>query len=143
MGDRPPTRGARLREGLDEDFQEYRDEHQMTDTEALRDLVRTGLEANKEDQDRQPTGLVATLLELASENFTEWVQNFAMFSILTVLLVQFTSNVILNVLGYGFGVIAVLYFFTVSVGAANYIFRFVGSGADTEDADESMEAVRE
>jgi len=51
MADRPPVRSTRLKEGLDERFTDYRDERDMTNSEALRALVRFGLEQADEEPD--------------------------------------------------------------------------------------------
>lgn len=45
-------RGVRLPEGLDDDFTSFRDERDMTNSEALRTLVRDGL---RDDDDEQET----------------------------------------------------------------------------------------
>ena len=44
MADDTPTRSTRFPSGLDDRFVEYRDGRDMTNSEALRSLVRTGLE---------------------------------------------------------------------------------------------------
>jgi hypothetical protein len=58
MADSQPTRATRLPETLDERYTEFRDEQGMTNSEALRTLVRSGLEvetANEEESDNLKT----------------------------------------------------------------------------------------
>ena len=42
-----PTRGTRLPDEMDDEFQRYRDEKEMNNSEALRELVRLGLEVER------------------------------------------------------------------------------------------------
>lgn len=49
MADSNPTRGARLPDDLEEEFGTYRDEHDKTNSEAVRDLLRRGLEAERRE----------------------------------------------------------------------------------------------
>jgi hypothetical protein len=51
MADKQPTRSTRLPETLDERYTEYRDDKGMTNSEALRSLVRAGLEAKAEEEE--------------------------------------------------------------------------------------------
>lgn len=68
MAESTPTRSTRFPEGLDERFTEYRDERDMTNSEALRSLVRAGLEERTETADNndeaggRPSGLIGSLL---------------------------------------------------------------------------------
>lgn len=48
MPEQSSTRGTRLKGELDEKYQDYRDGNDMTDSEALRRLVRVGLDAEAE-----------------------------------------------------------------------------------------------
>jgi len=50
MADSNPTRGARLPDELDDQFQEYRDERNQTNSEAVRDLLGRGLESERREQ---------------------------------------------------------------------------------------------
>jgi len=50
MADETPTRSTRFPRGLDDRFTNYRDERDMTNSEALRSLVRTGLEEETADE---------------------------------------------------------------------------------------------
>ena len=43
MAEKNPTRATRLPDGLDEEFLEFKDENDMTSSEALRNLIREGL----------------------------------------------------------------------------------------------------
>lgn len=54
MGEDNPTRATRFPNDMDEKFVEYRDERDMTSSEALRTLVRQGLEAEQRAAD-EPT----------------------------------------------------------------------------------------
>jgi hypothetical protein len=49
MASESSTRTTRLSGELDERYEEYRDSRDMTDAEALRVLIRTGLEAEEDD----------------------------------------------------------------------------------------------
>ena len=69
MAESTPTRSTRFPEGLDERFTEYRDERDMTNSEALRSLVRAGLQEETEPDNPEsdaggsrPSGLIGSLL---------------------------------------------------------------------------------
>ena len=51
MADSQPTRATRLPETLDERYTEFRDERGMTNSEALRALIRSGLEVETADEE--------------------------------------------------------------------------------------------
>ena len=50
MAHRNPTRSTRLPDGLDDDFTDFKDSKDMTSSEALRTLIRDGLEEKREQQ---------------------------------------------------------------------------------------------
>lgn len=56
------TVGARLSEPLDEEFDEFVEENGMSNSEALRTLVRDGLEAQVEDQSANSVALTTQIL---------------------------------------------------------------------------------
>lgn len=59
MPEQSSTRGTRLKGELDERYEEYRDDNDMTDSEALRSLVRAGLDAeNGSDSDDQESSSI-------------------------------------------------------------------------------------
>ena len=53
MADSQPTRATRLPETLDERYTEFRDERGMTNSEALRALIRSGLEVETADEEEE------------------------------------------------------------------------------------------
>lgn len=60
MADEAPIRSAQFNQSLDEEFSQYVDEHGMSNSEALRVLVRKGLEHendNTADDQKQPAGI--------------------------------------------------------------------------------------
>jgi len=70
MADNPPTRATRLPNGMDEEFLEFKDQNDMTSSEALRALIRDGLEEKREQQqsrvelieDGLPAGIVLSFV---------------------------------------------------------------------------------
>ena len=54
MADGSKTRGTRLPEELDRQFEQYTEEQGMTQSESLRHLIRAGLEAEVSDELRTP-----------------------------------------------------------------------------------------
>jgi hypothetical protein len=65
MPDSGSTRSTRFPEELDEDFEEYRDKRGMTNSEALRSLVRDGLR-----DDSSPQGAVSFIFNTAHEELS-------------------------------------------------------------------------
>jgi hypothetical protein len=49
------NRAAVFSEELDEKYQQFRDEHGVSNSDALRMLVRSGLEQNRSEEDAYPT----------------------------------------------------------------------------------------
>ena len=70
MAERNPTRATRLPDGLDEEFLEFKDENDMTSSEALRNLIREGLTEKRERRqsrielirDGLPAGIVLSFV---------------------------------------------------------------------------------
>lgn len=107
-----PTRATRLPDEMDADLQAYRDEKEMNNSEALRELIRSGLNEKRSDPlDDRPSGLLAGLLWDARRDF----HTFVLVGLVAVLLSTLTSG-IPSLL---FGAVAVLYALTVAVGAAD------------------------
>jgi hypothetical protein len=53
MADKQPTRATRLPESLDERYTDFRDGQGMTNSEALRALIRAGLEVETADDEEE------------------------------------------------------------------------------------------
>jgi len=71
MGEDNPTRATRFPNDMDEKFVEYRDDRDMTSSEALRTLVRRGLEAEQAAADEPtPSELQKELRELRDRQRT-------------------------------------------------------------------------
>ena len=70
MADNPPTRATRLPNGMDEEFLDFKEQNDMTNSEALRALIRDGLEEKREQQqsrgelirDGLPAGIVLSFV---------------------------------------------------------------------------------
>ena len=70
MAQRNPTRSTRLPDGLDDEFTEFKDDKDMTSSEALRTLIRDGLAEKREQQqsrvelieDGLPAGIVLSFV---------------------------------------------------------------------------------
>ena len=70
MAQRNPTRSTRLPDGLDDEFTEFKDDKDMTSSEALRTLIRDGLAERREQQqsrvelieDGLPAGIVLSFV---------------------------------------------------------------------------------
>lgn len=108
MADSNKTRATRLPDATDEDFQEYRDRNDMTNSEALRSLIRAGLEeANKDPLDDRPETTLAGLLWDARRD----VHKFLIAGVLAFLAGQLATGFLAG----GFFLIAIGYGFTVSV----------------------------
>lgn len=104
-----PTRGTRFPDGMEDEFTDYRDEKDMNNAEALRELVRTGLSEKRADPlDDRPDGLVAGLLWDARRDIQMY---FAVMLLATILTVVSTG-----LLSYISAAVALLYLLTVTVG---------------------------
>ena len=70
MAQRNPTRSTRLPDGLDDEFTDFKDDKDMTSSEALRTLIRDGLAEKREQQqsrvelieDGLPAGIVLSFV---------------------------------------------------------------------------------
>lgn len=110
MASENPTRGTRLPENLDEEFEEFRDTNDMTNSEALRTLVREGLEQKRSGPlDERPDGTLAGILWEARRD----VHTFVLIGIMCTLLMVLTTGWVSALAG----VIAALYAVTVIVAA--------------------------
>lgn len=109
MADSNKTRATRLPDETDEDFQEYRDKNDMTNSEALRSLIRAGLdEAHKGPLDDRPETTLAGLLWDARRD----IHTFFAVSLLAAVLSVLTGGL----LEVAFGTLSLLYLLTVTVG---------------------------
>jgi len=104
------TRGTRLPDEMDAEFEAYRDANEMNNSEALRELVRTGLSEKRKDvlADR-PSGLLSGLLWDARHDF----HTFVLVTLVSLLLTVVTTSP----LSWVFSGVAFLYALTVAVGA--------------------------
>lgn len=110
MADNTSTRTTRLSGDLDDRFTKYRGDNDMTNSEALRVLVRSGLaEANTDPLDDRPDGLLAGLLWDARRD----IHNFVLITVLSLGFSMLTTGVI----SLGFLTLAGSYALTVLVGA--------------------------
>jgi len=110
MADNTSTRTTRLSGDLDGRFVEYRDDNDMTNSEALRVLVRSGLaEANTDPLDDRPDGTLAGLLWDARRD----IHTFVLITVLSLGFSMLTTGVI----SLGFLTLAGSYALTVLVGA--------------------------
>lgn len=110
MGDSNSTRTTRLSGDLDDEFVEYREDNDMTNSEALRVLVRSGLSQEAADPlDDRPDGLLAGLLWDARRD----IHTFVSISLVATGLSFLTAGVV----SVGFLIVAGLYALTVLVGS--------------------------
>lgn len=108
MADSNPTRATRLPGDMDEEFEKFRDVNDMTSSEALRSLIRLGLEeARKGPLDDRPDGALSGLLWDARRD----VHKFLMAGVLAFLAAQLATGALATV----FFLIAGGYGLTVSV----------------------------
>ena len=108
MADSNKTRATRLPDETDENFQEYRDENDMTNSEALRSLIRAGLEeANKDPLDDRPETTLAGLLWDARRD----AHKFLIAGVLAFLAGQLATGFVAT----GFFLVAGSYALTVTV----------------------------
>jgi hypothetical protein len=141
------TRTTRLSGDLDDRYIEYRDGNDMTDAEALRHLIRTGLEEEEKDavdkfeerHDRQypgrPDTLLAGLLYDAKEMRNTALLIAGVFLVGYTLLAGPLSYLFLAVAG-GYAVTSVLGFFVTPL-----LDRFgVGAGDETAADTPEVEA---
>ena len=84
MADGSKTRGTRLPEELDRQFEQYTEEQGMTQSESLRHLIRAGLDAEVNDELRTPV----------NERFLRMAERFAWAAIvlLAAVLVGFVPG---------------------------------------------------
>jgi len=112
MAEDSPTRSTRFGEDLDDDFEKFRDVNDMTNSEALRNLVRRGMDDVRSDPlDDRPSGLLSGLLWDARHDF----HTFVLVTLVAVLLSTLTTGVV----SWVFSGVAFLYAFTVAVGAVD------------------------
>ena len=103
-------RTARLTGDLDDNFETYRDAKDMNNSEALRELVRVGLEEKRADPlDDRPDTLLAGLLWDARRD----LHTFVLIALVATGLSFLTTGVVST----GFLIVAGLYALTVTVGA--------------------------
>lgn len=108
MADSNKTRATRLPDETDENFQRYRDENDMTNSEALRSLIRAGLEeAHKDPLDDRPETTLAGLLWDARRD----VHKFLIAGVLAFLAGQLATGFVAT----GFFLVAGSYALTVTV----------------------------
>jgi len=114
MSERATTRAARLPGDLDEDFEAYRDAKEMSNSEALRELVRTGIDQKKQHPlDDRPDGTLAGLLWDARRDIHLFV--------LIALVATTASLLTTGVVSSGFLIVAAGYALTVVVGAIDAV----------------------
>ena len=128
-----PTRSTRFGEDLDDDFEKFRDANDMTNSEALRTLVRTGMEEVRSDPlDDRPGGLLAGLLWDARRDF----HTFVLVALVALLLSTLTAPPV----SWVFSGVAFLYSLSVAVGAIdkflNSKFSRALAGVDRQAGDE-------
>jgi len=112
-----PTRSTRFNEDLDDDFEKFRDVNDMTNSEAVRTLVRTGMDEVRSDPlDDRPDGLLAGLLWDARRDF----HTFVLVALVALLLSTLTAPPV----SWVFSGVAFLYALSVAVGA---IDKFLNS----------------
>jgi len=129
-----PTRSTRFPEDLDEEFEAYRDMNEMNNSEALRELVRAGIEEKKKDPlDDRPDSLLAGLLWDARHQIHLWVFIMTLATLGTVAASGAPVTAV-------FIVIASFYALTVVVGAVDalvldraFTLRLADCAADVPD----------
>jgi len=110
MARESPTRSTRFPADLDDDFETYRNVNDMTNSEALRSLVRKGMnEVRSDPLDDRPSGLLSGLLWDARHDF----HTFVLVTLVSLLLTVVTTSP----LSWVFSGVAFLYALTVAVGA--------------------------
>jgi len=106
------TRGTRLPDEMDADFEAYRDANEMNNSEALRELVGTGLDEKRNDEfAERPDSWVAGLLWDARNE----IHTFVFVTLVAYLLSTLTAGL----MSTGFEVVAFLYALTFLVGVAD------------------------
>ena len=105
-----PTRSTRFSGDLDDKFETYRDENNLSNSEALRQLVQSGIEAERdsvwETVQQQALYAVTFALTLASVSFVSFFAAFALAgfpSPWTVVSIAFLVGGILVAAGGGVG----------------------------------------
>lgn len=99
---------------MEDEFTDYRDEKDMNNAEALRELVRAGLSEKRADPlDDRPDGLLAGLLWDARRD----IHTFVLISLVAVGLSFLTGGLV----SAGFLTVAGLYALTVVVGAIDVL----------------------
>lgn len=104
MADSPPARSSRFPEELDDKFVDYRDERGMTNSEALRSLVRSGLQSESEGGQSVSFGIVtaftsSSVLAVAAALFA---LGMIAFGLVPVLSAGAYLTIVLAVVGGGF-----------------------------------------
>lgn len=104
MADSPPARSSRFPEELDDKFVDYRDERGMTNSEALRSLVRSGLQSESEGGQSVSFGIVtaftsSSVLAVAAALFA---LGMIAFGLAPVLSAGAYLTIVLAVVGGGF-----------------------------------------
>jgi hypothetical protein len=108
MSETNPTRSTRLSDDLDDEFESFRDQNDMTTSEALRSLVKEGFEAKRSDPlDDRPDSRVAGLLWDARRD----VHTFVLAGAVCFLVAQLVSGVVAT----GFLALAGGYALTITV----------------------------
>jgi hypothetical protein len=130
MADNQPTRSTRLPETLDDQYTEYRDDKGMTNSEALRSLVRAGLEAKKQEEESSGSLLSFRQRGGVSERVAGGVMAAALAAIVANATLGPTAALAVGVAALGAGA----YLATV-VG-----IRLVRSRGDSGDAELSADA---
>jgi len=112
MASQNPTRGTRFPDETEEDFQKFRDQNDMNNSEALRELVRTGLSEKRADPlDDRPNSLLAGLLWDARRDMEVYVFITVACYALATLTTGFISGVLM--------LLFASYGLTVGVGAVD------------------------
>jgi len=129
MASQNPTRGTRFPDETEEDFQKFRDQNDMNNSEALRELVRTGLSEKRADPlDDRPDSLLAGLLWDARRD----LHTFVLISLVALGMFFLTSGFV----SLAFGVVASMYGLTIFVGAVDAVVlekRLTLPSADASD----------
>jgi Flp pilus assembly protein TadB len=109
-----PTRSTRFKEDLDDEFEKYRDTNDMSNSEALRSLVRSGMERERQDplDDRPDTRLAGLLWDARRD-----IHLFVLIALVATTASLLTTGVVSS----GFLIVAAGYALTVVVGAIDAV----------------------
>jgi hypothetical protein len=110
-GDRP-TRSTRFPEAVDDEFEMFRDVNDMSNSEALRELVKTGLEEKKKHplDDRPDTRLAGLLWDARRD-----IHTFVLIAVLSLAAGVFSTGLASSL----FLAVAAGYGLTIFVGAVD------------------------